>query len=143
MAQKYNELVNEYYDYDETILNAIKLRWGHSVSKELLEDALRRGKLNVYLDYVFDMLEFELNGFIWGQKTEPQEIIYPRDWWQAFKARWFPEWLLKKYPVVFIEHVISFNVLYPDFKYVPDNYCGKHIVRSVHTCKEEQRRNGR
>jgi len=24
---------------------------------------------------------------------------YPRDWWQAVKQRWFPGWLLKRYPV--------------------------------------------
>lgn len=27
------------------------------------------------------------------------EILYPADWWQAFKGRYFPHWLLKRYPV--------------------------------------------
>lgn len=24
---------------------------------------------------------------------------YPKDWWEAFKERWFPQFLLKKHPV--------------------------------------------
>ena len=31
-----------------------------------------------------------------------QEVLmetYPSDWWQAFKERWFPPWLLSRYPV--------------------------------------------
>ena len=29
------------------------------------------------------------------------ETSYPADWWQAFKDRWFPYWLKKKFPVKF------------------------------------------
>lgn len=28
-----------------------------------------------------------------------EETRYPMDWWQAFKARWFPGWLLHRFPV--------------------------------------------
>lgn len=27
------------------------------------------------------------------------EYSYPADWWQATKERWFPRWLLRRYPV--------------------------------------------
>ena len=30
---------------------------------------------------------------------EELEAQYPSDWWQAFKERWFPNWLLGRYPV--------------------------------------------
>ena len=32
---------------------------------------------------------------------ESNFVKYPRDWWQAFKAHWFPEFLLDKYPVLY------------------------------------------
>lgn len=32
---------------------------------------------------------------------ETLEAKYPADWWQAFKERWFPHWLLEYYPVKF------------------------------------------
>ena len=28
---------------------------------------------------------------------------YPENWWEAFKDRWFPEWLKRRYPVRFRE----------------------------------------
>jgi len=36
---------------------------------------------------------------------------YPKDWVQAVKARWAPEWFKRRYPVQ--EHVIDLKVLYP------------------------------
>lgn len=35
---------------------------------------------------------------------------YPKDWWQAFKERWFPKWALRRWPVemevIDIDHAI-------------------------------------
>jgi hypothetical protein len=41
-----------------------------------------------------------------------KEYRYPSDWKQAFKERWFPKWLLKKYPVKY--DVLIPKALYPD-----------------------------
>ena len=30
---------------------------------------------------------------------EDMLCAYPKDWWQAFKDRWFPKWLKRHYPV--------------------------------------------
>lgn len=27
------------------------------------------------------------------------QLKYPRTWWDAVKARWFPKWLLRKFPI--------------------------------------------
>ena len=27
------------------------------------------------------------------------EVKYPLDWWQSFKERWFPKWVLRRWPV--------------------------------------------
>ncbi len=35
------------------------------------------------------------------EATEPAGVVaYPADWWQAFKARWFPRWALRLWPVI-------------------------------------------
>jgi hypothetical protein len=39
------------------------------------------------------------------------DIKYPADWKQAFKERWFPQWLLKKYPVKYKQFEVK--ALYP------------------------------
>jgi len=32
---------------------------------------------------------------------EDDAFDYPRDWWQAFKERWYPEWAKRKWPIVY------------------------------------------
>jgi len=39
------------------------------------------------------------------------EYRYPRDWWQAVKARFGPQWALRRWPVV--ETVVTAKALYP------------------------------
>ena len=51
-----------------------------------------------------------------GNHLEKKHIEFPADWWQAFKDSFFPEWLLKIFPVIHKRVEITFDVLYPDFK---------------------------
>jgi hypothetical protein len=43
----------------------------------------------------------QIRGWVWGEHTESEyrTFKYPADWWQAFKERWFPAWLIERYPV--------------------------------------------
>jgi hypothetical protein len=53
--------------------------------------------------------------FVWRAPESAlyQEITYPEDWWQAFKERWFPDWLKEKYPIKYTKVVIDVWELYP------------------------------
>ena len=46
----------------------------------------------------------------YGYKLENYKI--PVDWWQAFKERFFPKWIIKRFPIVYRNLTIS--ALYPD-----------------------------
>ncbi len=54
-------------------------------------------------------LYLELREDIWAEKlqdTEKEvkfEFSYPAGWWQYFKQDYFPEWLLKRFPVIKVE----------------------------------------
>jgi hypothetical protein len=43
----------------------------------------------------------------------------PRDWWNAVKERWFPKWLLRKYPVQYTTQEVVISVLYPKLRLPP------------------------
>lgn len=64
-------------------------------------------------------LTVAIRGFVWAEKDalKHQEIKYPYDWWQAFKERWFPAWLLKRYPVQYHVVVLDVRALYPEIKF--------------------------
>ena len=48
--------------------------------------------------YIHGDVRLQIRGHIYGQNLEPREIKYPENWKQAFKERWFPEWLKKRRP---------------------------------------------
>lgn len=92
-------------------------------------DAIKKGFLRVWLEEdihsrIGSAPEFALadeagclavkfHTSIWAETIDEQEIRYPADWWQAVKQRWFPEWALRRWPVVEQVHRISWNVEYP------------------------------
>jgi len=46
-------------------------------------------------------------------------VEYPKDWWQAFKDRWFPLWAKKRWPVIMHKFIVDFKVAYMDLA-IPD-----------------------
>ena len=66
---------------------------------------------------VNNTIEVQLRGFLYSEATPAKKTIkHPSDWWQSLKERWFPLWALKRWPVKYTVHDISFKVLYPDFR---------------------------
>jgi hypothetical protein len=58
---------------------------------------------------------YRVRGYVWSQDAGKKvEFKYPADWWQAFKERWFPEWLLKRYPVAYTHREFQVKATYPD-----------------------------
>jgi len=70
---------------------------------------------------VMHSIEARVTGVLYGEEETEHTVVYPADWWQAVKERWFPVWLLRRYPVVYKRMVMSFRVLYPDFRPKIDN----------------------
>jgi hypothetical protein len=52
---------------------------------------------------------------------------YPKDWWQALKARFAPKWALRRWPVR--ENVIDMTVLYPRIQLPRERHTAKMDVR--------------
>lgn len=48
-----------------------------------------------------------------GQRFPEKRIEYPADWWQAFKARWFARWMLRRWPARMTVITWSPMVAYP------------------------------
>lgn len=57
-------------------------------------------------------------------QEEPMMRI-PADWWQAFKERWYPQWLKKKSPVKYKEIVAVHR--FPELE-VPHEVLGREFV---------------
>ena len=99
---------------EETRIRLEKLKIGlqHRVSSYLLSP-------KVLVDYessLIDEIGIAIKGFIWAEQIERIEIKYPLNWWEAFKDRWFADWMLKRWPVEYKVNLIDVKSLYPNFR---------------------------
>jgi hypothetical protein len=61
----------------------------------------KRADLYEYRSSINNMLISSLDTYILGMPDENIEVhkSWPKDWWQAFKQRWFPDWAIRRWPV--------------------------------------------
>lgn len=79
-----------------------KLKVAVQVNYSLKELAFLRNHAEVEtrIDQHSQRLVIQLTSFVLAKRREDltESVYYPADWWQAFKARWFPRWALKRWP---------------------------------------------
>lgn len=96
----------------QVVLDKIRIGMALEFSEEMISDPVFKIE-----EKIPGMFRAQLRGFLWGKTLPEREAVkYPADWWQAFKARWFPTWALLRWPVLYRRFVVSGSVVYPDLK---------------------------
>jgi len=62
-----------------------------------------------------------------GEVLSDQSFAWPATWWDALKARWFPGWAKRRWPVRLERHSVRVEALYPQVS-VPRQF---HIIRMM------------
>jgi hypothetical protein len=114
-------------NHEERTLEKLRVGVTKRLSRHLLD-------ASVNLDMA-DQIVMSITGYIWQEKLDHVEISYPADWRQAFKERWFPTWLLNRYPVIRQTHTFDMAALYPDYKPIIQ----PHIMALRHYVYENDR----
>jgi len=78
---------------------------------DMLEE-LHMHNIEQYKDQMLQRMVYTLKADVYGNVIE--SIKFPKDWKQVFKERWFPQWLLKRYPVEYKEYTL--DVIIPGLK---------------------------
>ena len=94
----------------QIVLDKIKLGLETRISRELLLNP----KIDIE-DWLEDFSRIRIRGYLLGEPVKEINIEYPRDWWQAVKARWFPRLARLKWPVLYTRHHIDIKAVYADF----------------------------
>lgn len=84
-----------------------------------------------YYNEVLNAMVLKLHAYLASERLQHIIVRYPKDWWQAFKERWFPRWLLKRFPVKYHEEYYEARVFYP-YVSLPNE---RHYVRIIR-CSE-------
>ena len=67
-------------------------------------------------DKMRERIILSIKAYVLADNFKHYEHKYPKDWWQSFKDRWFPKWILRKWPVVYTKIVIDVRALYPEYR---------------------------
>jgi hypothetical protein len=65
-----------------------------------------------------------------SERPKDETVSYPADWWQAFKEQYFPEWLLRHFPVKMESVIISIAAIYPTVAF-PERHMGGFKVSRI------------
>jgi hypothetical protein len=76
---------------------AARSQLDHRVFKELGNEHVVKFFDDKVMGQFIAQLECWASGL--GEQTLSIHEQWPRDWWQAFRERWFPRWWLKKHPI--------------------------------------------
>lgn len=92
-------LYQESTDLQSLTLEKIKI----AISRKIEPLGVKGLELHVRQDYLTDSFVLQFIALLTGKKTEKtseehKTVQYPFDWWEAVKERFFPTWLLKKFP---------------------------------------------
>lgn len=111
----------------EVILERLKFYSKNIIPKEIVTPC----NIEFLKDKLSDDFVFQWKAAVTGQGL--RTIRYPKDWWQAFKERWFPKILKRWWPVEY--KIIDIYALYPSIA-MPDKFTGIHIQEGLF--KEEK-----
>lgn len=69
-----------------------------SVSVAMQKLHLQDMTIEQYEDYVTGHLIYRLEAYVYGKEHIEGYVTYPKTWVDAVKQRFFPKWLLRKFP---------------------------------------------
>lgn len=64
--------------------------------------------------YDLDACAVRLKKYVWSERLADESVSWPTTWWDAFKARWFPRWALRRWPAKYSHADFRIYRGYPD-----------------------------
>lgn len=105
-------------------LTVVKMGLTRAISESLL---LSGASVDVHVKREAGIILAIIQARILAETVDEKKVVYPADWWEAFKDRWFPAWLKNRYPVKNKVVVYKTKLAYPQSKVK----CPDHITAGV------------
>lgn len=103
----------------EVMLKKFNFSWKMELHDRMIMD-MNNVQLTHYMDHALTRAIYRLDLDVFGQDLEAQIWKMPADWKEAIKERFFPKWLLRKFPVKHAIFKLDVAVLYPQLE-MPQN----------------------
>lgn len=86
----------------------------------------------VYIAHVADALIIDMVTTLAGKREIVYDVRLPADWWSAVKDRWFPKWLLTRYPPTYRRIKVDKATAFPSIQ-IPKHSPVVIVSRYDHT----------
>lgn len=101
--------------YRTLTLTKERLAVMQQISKAVLTTARLVVEEMPFIAGLSESLLLRLDAYVWKAIDHKKLAArYPETWWDAFKLRWFPVWMLQRWPVKYVEVWSETSILYPD-----------------------------
>lgn len=97
----------------QIVLERIPISCSLMISRAQLENF----HITEVADWINNRFTYQLHGYLLGEHLRKEQVTWPADWWEAFKGRWFPTFLLKRWPVKYVGYVFDVKALYPKLNF--------------------------
>jgi len=109
----------------------IEWLWRHFYTSSRIDlKYLRNSEFRSMIPSQFESAVFQITTMVAGERIK--EIKYPLNWWQAFRERWFPKFVLDRWPVKY--HTWKIDFLYPEI----DKRSGMHPEIAIYDSQRSQ-----
>lgn len=110
---------------ERVILEAVRLSFSHQLSGAILHYRAERVLESVVRAHV-SQLDMFLRSKLHETETLSREYV-PKTWLDAFKARWFPRWLLKRFPAKLREIITTQRYVFHVCPHLPARPEQEHV----------------
>lgn len=110
MGEGMNESTKPKITTETIILEKIKKAAIAHFTKEMIDDLSL--DFSSHINFMAETYVFRVIKELLAFKAGDRIVRYPENWKEAFKERWFPAWLKKRFPVKYTEHDVL--VVFPD-----------------------------
>jgi len=86
---------------------------GQALSNEGLMDV----RTDTFYDVALGSTQLHAHGYIWTERLI--DVKFPKDWWQAIKDRFLPQWLRSRFPIKYTH--IDGRAYYPKLGVLSDS----------------------
>jgi len=106
----------------EVVLEMIRYGFSKALTKEFLDSqCLNSQQFSLIVEETARQFVVHIELGIWGDRAEPIVISSPITWWDSFKERWFPDFLIELFPIRYRNTRIEGCLLYPSIKVIPNH----------------------
>ena len=109
-------------EIEEHTLHKFKFGLIEAISPHVVESRVEAERFEEHI-------RVTIRGYVWSHYLGTHTIMYPADWCEAVEERFFPKFLLERFPVRYHIEKIEMHALYPNYRpVIPDE---DYVFRAI------------